>query len=229
MSCVKERTLSLIRARLPGDSNVLGSRSLYLSMVKRLLNFFQRETKGLHAAAYLLAFFAVLSQILAFLRDRLLAHIFGASQSLDIYYAAFKIPDFIFVTVASVVSLSVLVPFIVEKEKMGKDQVKRFIDDIFSFFVVLISLVCLLAFFFIPSLSSLLFKGFSEEALKSVVLLSRILLISPIMLGFSNLLGSITQTYNRFALYALAPKICANSLSRRKARICESTAKKARR
>jgi putative peptidoglycan lipid II flippase len=76
-------------------------------MVQKIFKFLYKETSTLHRAAYLLGFFAILSQVLAFFRDRLLAHIFGAGSTLDIYYAAFRIPDFLFVTVASVVSLSV--------------------------------------------------------------------------------------------------------------------------
>src|SRR3989344_4160370 len=103
-------------------------------MVSKILGFLYKETKSLNQAAFLLGLFAFLSQILGFVRDRLLAHIFGASETLDIYYAAFRIPDFIFVTVASVVSLSVLVPFIVEEESRVKDSLRHFINNIFSFF-----------------------------------------------------------------------------------------------
>jgi putative peptidoglycan lipid II flippase len=84
-------------------------------MVKKFFNFFNKEINGLHEAAYLLGFFAFLSQLLALVRDRLLASTFGAGRDLDIYYSAFRIPDFIFVTVASLVAISVLVPFIIEK------------------------------------------------------------------------------------------------------------------
>lgn len=174
-------------------------------MVGRILRFLGQETKGLHEAAYLLAFFAVLSQVLAFFRDRLLAHIFGASSTLDIYYAAFRVPDFIFVTAASIVSVSVLVPFIVEKEKESREEVKRFIGSIFSFFSVLIVSISLVAYFLMPMLSEFLFRGLSPEALSEVTRVSKLLLLSPILLGFSNLLGSLTQAFNRFAVYALAP------------------------
>jgi len=175
--------------------------------MKSVFRFLNKETSSLHAAAYLLGIFAVLSQIMAFFRDRLLAHVFGASAALDSYYAAFRIPDFLFVTVASVVSLSVLVPFIVEREKIGKQEVRKFIDTIFSFFSVLIIGVSILAFFLIPYLAPLLFKGFSGDALARVILLSRVFLLSPIFLGFSNLLGSLTQAYNRFLVYAAAPLV----------------------
>lgn len=176
-------------------------------MMKSVFRFLNKETSGLHTAAFLLGAFALLSQLLAFLRDRLLAHAFGASAALDSYYAAFRIPDFLFVTVASVVSISVIVPFIVEREKHGREEVRKFIDDIFSFFSIIIIVVSIAAFFLIPVLSPVLFKGLSGEALARVVLLSQIFLLSPIFLGFSNLLGSLTQAYNRFLVYAAAPLV----------------------
>lgn len=174
-------------------------------MVRKILGFLFKETRSLNQAALLLGMFAFLSQILAFLRDRLLAHIFGASSELDIYYAAFRIPDFIFVTVASVVSLSVLIPFIVEKEALGLQAIRDFVNTIFSFFSVTIILVCTLAFFLLPTISGVLFKGFAPSSISQVIFISRILLLSPIILGFSNLFGSLTQAYNRYTVYALAP------------------------
>ncbi len=176
-------------------------------MVRTFFSFLYKETSTLHQAAYLLGFFAILGQVLAFLRDRLLAHVFGASADLDIYYAAFRIPDFLFVTVASIVSLSVIVPFIVEREGQGREKVKEFINDIFSFFSFLIIVVCGATYVLIPFLSPVLFKGFSGPELAHVVVLSRILLLSPILLGFSNLFGSLTQAYNRFLVYAFAPVV----------------------
>lgn len=174
-------------------------------MGQKFITFLCKETKTLNQAALLLGLFAFLSQVLAFLRDRLLAHIFGASAELDIYYAAFRIPDFIFITVASVVSLSVLIPFIIEREVNGSEAVRDFVSNIFSFFSGLIIVVSVIVFFLMPTLSGLLFKSFSASALSDVVFISRILLLSPIILGFSNLFGSLTQAYNRFTIYALAP------------------------
>ena len=174
-------------------------------MVRKLFGFLYKETNTLNQAALLLGLFALLSQILAFLRDRLLAHIFGASVELDIYYAAFRIPDFLFVLAASVVSLSVLIPFIIEKEALGREDLRHFVDNVFSFFFVLMIVISVSTFFVLPFLSSAIFKGFSNEALAEVVFISRILLLSPIILGFSNLLGSLTQAYNRFTVYALSP------------------------
>lgn len=174
-------------------------------MVKKFIGFLYQETSSLNQAALLLGLLSLLSQFVGFLRDRLLAHIFGASTELDIYYAAFRIPDFLFVTVASIVSLSVLVPFIIEKDSQGRESLRRFIDNIFSFFSILIFFVAVATYVFMPEISSFLFKGFSAENLLRVVFISRLLLLSPILLGLSNLFGSLTQAYNRFMLYAFAP------------------------
>ncbi|MBI1974258.1 MAG: hypothetical protein HYS51_00125 [Candidatus Zambryskibacteria bacterium] len=174
-------------------------------MVRKILGFLYKETKSLNQAAFLLGLFSFLSQILGLLRDRLLAHIFGAGQALDIYTAAFRIPDFIFVTAASIVSLSVLIPFIINEESKGKESLRRFVDNIFSFFAIFIVAISVLAFFLMPFAAKILFKGFNPSELAETIFLSRVLLLSPIILGLSNLLGSITQAYGRFTVYALAP------------------------
>ncbi len=174
-------------------------------MVRRLFEFFHKEISGLHEAAYLLAFFTLLSQILALVRDRLFAHTFGAGPTLDIYYAAFRIPDLIFASVASIVSVSVLVPFLIERLDKDKEAGKRFIDTVFSFFFFLILAVAAVVFILMPILAPLFFPGFPRTDYPNLVLLARIMLLSPIFLGFSNFLASITQVYRRFFIYAISP------------------------
>ncbi len=174
-------------------------------MVKRFFSVINKEVSGLHQAAYLLAFFAISSQLLALVRDRLLASHFGAGHTLDLYYAAFRIPDFIFITVGSMVSVSVLIPFLVEKMKAGAEEGRRFIGNIFTFFFLLIIVISIIAFFFIPTINKLLFTGFSTADLSIVNNMTRILLLSPIFLGISNIFGTLTQTYKRFLIYSLSP------------------------
>ena len=53
-------------------------------MVKRFFAVLGGEIRGLHEAAYLLAIFAIASQILALVRDKILAFTFGAGHTLDI-------------------------------------------------------------------------------------------------------------------------------------------------
>src|SRR6266436_6488430 len=86
-----------------------------------------REIRGMHQAAYVLAAFAFLSQLLALVRDRLLAAQFGTSHTLDLYYAAFRVPDFLFATVASLLSLYALLPVLSRLEESHPGRMLSFL------------------------------------------------------------------------------------------------------
>ena len=177
-------------------------------MVKRLLKTLKMEVNGLHDAAYLLATLAIVSHILALVRDRLFAHFFGAGASLDVYYAAFRIPDFIFVGIASLVSFFVIIPLILEHLN-GENSVERartMLTSIFSAFFFVIVAVSAVAFVFAPQLLDWLFPQImSEDSGALLIRMTRILLLSPIILGMSNIFLSITQVKKRFFIYALSP------------------------
>lgn len=175
-------------------------------MVRKIFSIFNKEF-NINQAALLLGSFALISQILGLLRDRSLAHFLGPSSTLDIYYAAFRVPDFIFTAIASLASFTVLVPFLIEKLKEGSDQsaARRFLSNTFSSFSIIIILSSVLAFIFMPFLARLVAPGFSDTMHGELVMISRIMLLSPILLGLSNLLGTVTQVFNKFFVYALSP------------------------
>lgn len=174
-------------------------------MVKKLLSLFSREWNGLHEAAFLLGLFALLSQILALFRDRLLAHLFGASQALDIYYAGFRIPDFIFAGVASFMSALVLIPILTKKAGESDARAQKFLNDIFTVFFTILIAVSVGVFIVAPVIISKLFPGFDVSAQASLATMTRILLLSPILLGLSNLFSSVTQMLHKFFAFAIAP------------------------
>ncbi|MEI8339705.1 MAG: lipid II flippase MurJ [bacterium] len=176
-------------------------------MVKRLLNFFNREIGGLHDAAYFLGFFAIVSQLLALFRDRLLASMIGPGNALDIYYSSFRIPDLIYVSLASIVSVSVIVPFLAEKIEKNSGDLKKFVDNIFSFFFLAIALVSVVMFFLMPVIIPKIFFGYDQEKIRQIIEMSRIMLLSPFLLGLSNFFSSLIQVYRRFILYSLSPLI----------------------
>jgi putative peptidoglycan lipid II flippase len=173
--------------------------------MKRIFGFFSREISGIHHAAYILAISSLSSQLLALFRDRLLASSFGASFNLDLYYSAFRIPDLLFATVGSLVSASVLLPTVAEKFSKNKNDLKNFLDSIFSFYLVIILFTAILLIFISPFLLSKLFPSIKGQDFKLLVILTRILLFSPVFLGLSNLLSSIVQIHQRFFISALSP------------------------
>ncbi len=183
-------------------------------MVKRLLSIFNKEFGGINEAAILLGGFALLSQVLGLFRDRALAHFVGPSASLDVYYAAFRIPDLIFNSVASLVAVTVLIPFFIDKlnkddSGQGGGHARHFFNEIFTSFFFFITFVALVVFILMPHLVKYVAPGFAAADKASLISMSRIMLLSPILLGFSNLFGTITQIHKRYFVYALAP-VCYN-------------------
>lgn len=176
-------------------------------MVKRVFSAVYKEVRGLHQAAYVLAIFTFGSQILALIRDRLLAHEFGAGVELDLYYTAFRIPDVLYVLFASTLSVYVLIPFVADRIQ-GTDsrRAKQLLSEIFSLFLVVYSVLALFLIITGPKILPILFPGFEAQN-ETLVTLTRILLIQPLLLGISSLLGVITQLGHRFVLYALSPLI----------------------
>lgn len=175
-------------------------------MVKRVFNIMYKEIRGLHEAAYILAVFTFLSQLLALVRDRIFAHEFGASMSLDLYYTAFRIPDLLFVIFASILSVYVLIPFVAEARKEGGSaQVRELLSQVFSLFLICYAIVALSIAIFAYPVVGLFFPGFQGSDQEILVLLVRILLLQPLLLSISNLLGVATQLSQRFILYALSP------------------------
>ena len=161
------------------------------------------EVRGLQRAVYILALFALLSSLLALLRDRLFAHLFGAGTTLDLYYAAFRIPDFLFVIMGALVSVYILIP---ELARRTEREQRDYIDTIVVGFSALAAVACTLAAILAPHILTILFPQFVESGLlPTLTALSRILLLQPILLGLSNIFGAITQSRHRYVLYAISP------------------------
>src|SRR3989338_1070917 len=181
----------------------------------RIVRIFGKEYENINQAAFLLGCFAFLSQVLALFRDRSIAHFIGPSSILDAYYAAFRVPDLIFICIASLASITVLIPFITAKmparqlagesgEKVNQEA-QKFLNDVFTVFFSIMVLVSIFAFLMMPYLVSFIAPGFAPAMQSKVIELSRIMLLSPILMGLSNLFGSITQLFRRFFIYSLSP------------------------
>ncbi len=161
----------------------------------------------MNQAALLLGFLTLMAQILALFRDRSIAHFIGPSPQLDAYYAAFRVPDLIFVCIASLASITVLIPFISARMSGGKvtEEAEKFLGDVFTVFLGGMVVVALILFFLMPHLIFFIAPGFTPAFQMKAVLLSRIMLLSPVLLGLSNLFGTITQLFHRFFIFSLSP------------------------
>jgi putative peptidoglycan lipid II flippase len=161
----------------------------------------------MHEAAYLLALFAFGSQLLALVRDRLLASAFGAGHTLDLYYAGFRIPDFLFATVASLFSLYALLPILSRLEREGSGSMNSFLRDVLWVFLAGMGVVSAVIYLFVPAFVPYIAPGFAADPASKaqLIMLVRVLLLQPILLGASNTIAALTQLRHRFVLYSVSP------------------------
>ena len=173
--------------------------------MERIMKLFNREFSQISEAALVLGFFTFFSQVLGIFRDRFLAGNIGAGSTLDVYYAAFRVPDLIFTFGAALVSVSILMPFLKFQLQKSQKDGKQFVHEIFTVFFASIFVIALIAWLIMPWLAEYLYPGFNAEELANTIVLSRIMLLSPIFLGISNLFATITQAFKKFFVYAIAP------------------------
>lgn len=177
-------------------------------MVNRLIKFLNKEFRGVNEAALLLGSFALLSQILGLVRDRMLAYIVGPGPILDVYYASFRIPDFLYISIASLASVTVLMPFLIERINNKDDNLKKakmFMNNVFSAYMLFMVVASLILVIIMPFIVNYIVPGFSEYQMNLLITTSRIMLLSPIFIGLSNLIGTVTQLYRNFLIFSLSP------------------------
>ncbi len=129
-------------------------------------------------AAIIVGFFTLLSKFVGLVRDPLLAGNIGVGDTLDIYYAAFRIPDFLFATVASLLSLYALLPVLTRLEQKNPGYLIAFLRDTLWVFFVGMAFIALIIFIFVPELVNLVAPGIAADPSSGaqLILLVRILL-----------------------------------------------------
>ncbi|MDD5221508.1 MAG: murein biosynthesis integral membrane protein MurJ [Candidatus Pacebacteria bacterium] len=171
-------------------------------MIKKVLG---KTSKSITSAAIILSISSIASGLLGFLRDRLLAGKFGASQELDIYYAAFRIPNLVFAILISGGIIAAFMPIFSEHYIKEERKAWDLTNNLLNVFLVFSIIICGLLFIFTPQLIKLIVPGFTPDNMAQAVGLTRILFLSPIFFGISNIFSSILQYFNRFISFAIAP------------------------
>jgi len=160
---------------------------------------------GIFRASIMLAAFSFAADLVALLRDRILASHFGASRSLDIYYSAFKIPDFIFNLLVLGAVSSAFIPVFLEHYRNDREEAWRLGQRFFTFAFTGILICSGVLFVFMGQLASIIAPGITGADRQVLVGLTRLMLISPIIFSISTIVGSILQSLERFLSYAIAP------------------------
>ncbi|NMB47804.1 hypothetical protein GYA01_03130, partial [Patescibacteria group bacterium] len=168
-------------------------------------SLFKSEQKTIGRATFVIAIFIVLSRLLGLIRNRLLASTFGPTAELDIYFASFKIPDLIFSLILAGGVLVSLLPLFSDYYKKNKAQAFKLVNSIINIFLIALLFIAFFFFIFTPNLVNLLLGGLSLEYIPLAIGITRLLFLSVFFLGLSSIFSTITNYFNRFLIYSLAP------------------------
>jgi putative peptidoglycan lipid II flippase len=175
----------------------------------------------------------LVTKIIGFLKLRMISGYFGASRELDLFWAASLVPDTIFnILIAGSINAAVIPIFAEVKHIKGERKLVKLFAMTAFFISLILLLITSIAFVYAQGSAELLVNGFQidmhwqikdwvilninhfvEPMLKGLtavdltmlVKLSRILLLSPLLLSMSALISSFLQVHKQFFITTVAP------------------------
>jgi putative peptidoglycan lipid II flippase len=150
----------------------------------------------------------LLSRILGFVRDFVIARIFGAGMLTDAFFVAFKLPNLLRRLFAEGAFSQAFVPVLGEyKNKFGEVETKRLVDHVATLLFLALLVVTVLGMAAAPLLVYISAPGFAADAEKFAltVKLTRITFPYILFMSLVALAGGILNTWSRFAVPAFTP------------------------
>jgi putative peptidoglycan lipid II flippase len=164
--------------------------------------------RALARAGFTVAGTYLVARVLGYVQLLVMGTTFGASDDLDAFFTAFRIPDLIFQLVAAGAIASALVPMIaglVAKDENARAW--RIASTITNLMVIGLIAFAIVGFLAAPTLVQVIAPGFHDAKLARTIDLTRLMLLSPIFLGVSSVATAALNGTNRFGASALAPII----------------------
>jgi putative peptidoglycan lipid II flippase len=153
-------------------------------------------------ATVIIAVFSILAKVIGLARDAIFSHTFGTSAIMDAYFAAFRIPDFVFNLLILGTFSVAFIPIFSEYLSKDPDKADRLASSILNVTLLMILFLSLIAFIFIEPLTRLMAPGFNQEQFELTKTFTRIFLLSPIFLTLSSVVSSILNAHKRFTIVA---------------------------
>lgn len=177
--------------------------------------FLNRANKriSLGTAAALLAGTSFLGIFLGILRTKLINANFNVFTS-DAYFAAFKIPDFIFFTLASGALGVAFLPIL--SDRLAKNRQSAW--EVSSYILNFLGLIALVASILLMLLADPLMRyvvapGFTPQQLELSVSIMRIVSVNVFIFSISTILSTVQQAVGRFFFIAIAPLFYNTSIN----------------
>jgi len=160
------------------------------------------------------------SRILGLVRDATLNAVFGATNALDAFWMAFRIPNLLRDLLAEgALSVSFTTTFSKKMEKDGKEQAFLLVNRLLTSMSVLLVIICVLGIAFSEQLVGVIAWGFTPEKQALTVELTRILFpfilfvsLAAIYMGFLNSMGSFGLPASASTVFNLTSILCGLGL-----------------
>ena len=149
-----------------------------------------------------------ISRILGFIRDVIIAFVFGAGAGTDAFFIAFKIPNFMRRLFAEGAFSQAFIPILSEyKTKCNKAEVKHLVDHVAGHLGSILLLVTIICIVIAPLLVLIFAPGFLQEQEKFDLTVSMLKITFPYLLFMALIAfsGAILNTYGKFAVPAFTP------------------------
>lgn len=149
----------------------------------------------------------IANRVLGLLRDVIIAGKFGTRPDLDAYYAAFRIPDFLFLVIASGAFGAAFIPIFTGLMERGEETAAWVLASsiLNTAFYALTALSGIGFFLAGPLVRTVVAPGLTASQQDLATTLTRILLLQPLFLGLGGAAMGILNARNRFLWPALAP------------------------
>ena len=163
--------------------------------------------RGLAMAGLVVMSGVILSRLLGWARTSVLLAEFGAkSRPLDAFYTAFTIPDLLFQLIAAGAIGSALVPVASALIAGGEDErARKLISTMTNLVVLVMAPLAAVAWLLSPVLVPLIALGYSPNDVATTIELTRLMLLSPILLAVGAVMAAGLNSHGVFGAPALAP------------------------
>lgn len=146
------------------------------------------------------------SRALGWVRLVALGTIFGAQGELDTFFAAFRLPDLMFQLVAAGALGSALIPVLAGLLSDGQhDRAWRVISTLANVMTAALLVGAVVMFVAAPIVVPAITPGFAADQIQQTIDLTRLMLLSPILLALGSVATSALNAQDRFAAAAMAP------------------------
>lgn len=171
------------------------------------MSVFSAEQKTITAAALLIGASSLVSRLLGVVRERLLVGEFGVGDTLDAYYAAFQIPNFLFNLLILGTLSAAFVPVFTDYLEEKRNEAWRIAASVLNITIVVMGGLSVVLYILTPLLMNVVAPGFVGEKLRLASELTRLMLLSPFLFSISAVFGGILTSFRRFLVLSLAPLV----------------------